>query len=113
MPAPPTGTPVDQKLYNEACHRIMELEAELQSKDERMGDWAEAADGEMSRLQTELETLGEAITLLKEFPPLVKAEAELQHANERIQAAIELLDDPPSTSVWINGVIAILRGQPT
>lgn len=45
-PIPPAGTPVDQKLYNEACHRIMELEVEV-------------------------ETLGNAITLLK--GPLVKA----------------------------------------
>ena len=27
---PPAGTPVDQRLYNEACHRITELEGLLQ-----------------------------------------------------------------------------------
>lgn len=50
----------DRLLYKE-IEQVYELKKELQSKDERMGEWAEAADGEMSRLQTELERKDEHV----------------------------------------------------
>lgn len=54
----------DKLLYKE-IEQVYELKKEIQSKDERMGEWAEAADGEMSRLQTELQQANEMIELLK------------------------------------------------
>jgi hypothetical protein len=33
---PPTGTPVDQRTYNEACRRIMDLESQVKVLDAKV-----------------------------------------------------------------------------
>ena len=48
---PPAGTPVDQKLYNEACRHVMDLEAE---RNEWFSKW-EAVSTEKVNLEAQVD----------------------------------------------------------